>query len=55
MPRGPETAEQSAFVRAWWPRLHRTAYLLTGDAHEAEDLVQQTLVTVVARWQLVMS
>ena len=50
----PPPDDQAAFVRAWWPRLHRTAYLLTGDAHEAEDLVQQTLVTVVGRWSRVL-
>lgn len=47
--------DQADFVRAWWPRLHRTAFLMTGDAHEAEDLVQQTLVTVVARWGRVVT
>ncbi|TIC88612.1 SigE family RNA polymerase sigma factor [Nocardioides sp. GY 10113] len=30
--------------------LLRTAYLLTGDPHEAEDLVQATLIRVVPRW-----
>ncbi|MFF7446520.1 MULTISPECIES: SigE family RNA polymerase sigma factor [unclassified Streptomyces] len=34
-----------------WPRLLRTAYLLTnGDHHEAEDLVQVTLAKVYLRW-----
>jgi RNA polymerase sigma-70 factor (sigma-E family) len=30
--------------------LVRTAYLMTGDLHEAEDLVQETLFKVAARW-----
>ncbi|MFF0311915.1 hypothetical protein ACFYSC_31140 [Streptosporangium sp. NPDC004379] len=28
----------------------RTAYLLTGDAHLAEDLLQSVLINVVGRW-----
>ncbi|GAA4906463.1 SigE family RNA polymerase sigma factor [Streptomyces coeruleoprunus] len=39
------------FATAAWPRLVRTAHLLTGDFHEAEDLVQTTLAKVYARWQ----
>lgn len=34
-----------------WPRLVRTAQLLTGDFHEAEDLVQTTLVKVYGHWR----
>ena len=30
--------------------LLRTAYLMTGDLHEAEDLVQETLFKVASRW-----
>ncbi len=33
----------TAFVAARSPALLRTAYLLTGDAHLAEDLVQTAL------------
>ncbi len=43
-------AEVADFVRASWPRLHRTAYLLCGDVHEAEDLVQTALAKVVQHW-----
>ncbi|MDA0632399.1 SigE family RNA polymerase sigma factor [Nonomuraea sp. MCN248] len=30
--------------------LMRTAYLLTGDAHQAEDLLQNVLLKVLGRW-----
>jgi DNA-directed RNA polymerase specialized sigma24 family protein len=36
------------FVRARTPQLLRTAYLLTGDQHSAEDLVQAALERVAA-------
>jgi RNA polymerase sigma-70 factor (sigma-E family) len=38
------------FVAARRPALLRTAYLLTGSHHDAEDLVQTTLLRVVPRW-----
>ncbi|WP_042372900.1 SigE family RNA polymerase sigma factor [Streptacidiphilus neutrinimicus] len=41
----------STFVAARWTALVRTAYLLTGDFHEAEDLVQVTLVKVYPHWR----
>ncbi|WP_406353802.1 SigE family RNA polymerase sigma factor [Streptomyces sp. NBC_00658] len=39
------------YATAAWPRLVRTAHMLTGDFHEAEDLVQTTLAKVYARWR----
>lgn len=39
------------FAAAARPRLVRTAYLLCGDAHEAHDLVQVTLLRVHRRWR----
>ncbi|MFI6315965.1 SigE family RNA polymerase sigma factor [Nonomuraea sp. NPDC050556] len=39
------------FVAARGLALSRTAYLLTGDHGLAEDLVQEALVKVAARWQ----
>ena len=43
--------------RAWAslarPRLRLTAYLLSGDWHQAEDLTQDTLVRIYAVWQRV--
>ncbi|WP_079065685.1 SigE family RNA polymerase sigma factor [Streptomyces olivochromogenes] len=53
-----ETADASAgngqfapYATAAWPRLVRTAHLLTGDLREAEDLVRTTLARVRARWR----
>ncbi|MCX5233098.1 SigE family RNA polymerase sigma factor [Streptomyces sp. NBC_00233] len=42
--------EFAEFAAVSWPRLVRTAHMLTGDFHEAENLVQTTLVKVHARW-----
>ena len=38
------------FVRARTPALARAAYLLTGDRHHAEDLVQSVLTRLAVRW-----
>ncbi|MFF9843667.1 SigE family RNA polymerase sigma factor [Streptomyces sp. NPDC020422] len=48
-----EDAGFAEFALAAWPRLVRTAQLLTGDFHEAEDLVQTTLAKVYGRWRRV--
>lgn len=40
-----------SWVAARRPALLRTAYLLTGDLHEAEDLVQNTLIRIVGHWR----
>ncbi len=39
------------FVQARIAALSRVAFLLSGDAHLAEDLVQQTLIKVASRWE----
>ncbi|WBB65169.1 SigE family RNA polymerase sigma factor [Micromonospora sp. WMMD812] len=39
------------FVRAEIAGLTRFAYLLTGDRHHAEDLVQTSLARVAVRWE----
>ena len=39
-----------AYVRGRSAALARTAYLLTGDLHHAEDLLQETLSRVADRW-----
>ncbi|GAA2287906.1 hypothetical protein GCM10010149_37920 [Nonomuraea roseoviolacea subsp. roseoviolacea] len=46
---GVET-EFREFVVARSAALFRTAYLLTGDRHAAEDLVQSALAKTAARW-----
>lgn len=45
-----DEAEFHDFVVARWARLVRTAYLLTGDRHHAEDLAQTTLTRVYQGW-----
>ncbi|MFJ4337117.1 SigE family RNA polymerase sigma factor [Streptomyces sp. NPDC088915] len=52
---GPAAGDDgfTGFAVAAWPRLVRTAQLLTGDFHEAEDLVQTTLAKVYGRWRRV--
>jgi len=48
----PDTeAEFRSFVAARWARLLRTAYLLTGDTHDAEDVVQVTLERLYVAWR----
>ncbi|MFC4784530.1 SigE family RNA polymerase sigma factor [Nocardioides sp. MAHUQ-72] len=42
--------EFEEFALARIPQLHRSAWLLCGDAHRAEDLVQETLAKVYVRW-----
>lgn len=41
------------FVRANTASLFRTAYLMTGDYHRAEDVLQAALVRVCQRWSRV--
>jgi len=48
---GGDDAQFSEFVAARWGALVHTAYLLTGDFHEAEDLVQTTLAKVYPQWR----
>ncbi|MGL5824411.1 MAG: SigE family RNA polymerase sigma factor [Nocardioides sp.] len=50
MARPPTDADFSEFVRASWPRLYRTAYLMLGDHGTAEDLVQTALSKTYATW-----
>ncbi|MGW6776156.1 SigE family RNA polymerase sigma factor, partial [Streptomyces sp. NPDC055037] len=46
----PGDGDFEAFVAARGPRLLRMAWLLTGDAHLAEDLLQSTLAKVWPKW-----
>ena len=48
-------AEFQSFVTGRWPRLVRTAFLLTGERHAAEDLAQATLEQVYVAWRRVGS
>jgi RNA polymerase sigma-70 factor (sigma-E family) len=45
----------AGFVRANTSALLRTAYLLAGDTVSAEELVQDTLVRLYPRWELVQA
>jgi RNA polymerase sigma-70 factor (sigma-E family) len=47
---GPADEEFDAYVRFRTPALLRSAYLLTGDQHLAEDLVQTALVRTHRVW-----
>ena len=42
--------EFADFARARMPHLYRSAWLLCGDPHRAEDLTQETLAKVYAKW-----
>lgn len=44
-----------AFVAANLDGLARTAYLITWDEHEADDLVQECLLKVARRWERVVA
>jgi len=43
--------EFEEFALARTPQLYRSAWLLCGDRHQAEDLVQETLAKVYVRWR----
>jgi RNA polymerase sigma-70 factor (sigma-E family) len=47
--------EFDCFAGGAWDPLLRTGYLMTGDAKDAEDLVQETLLRVARRWNRVRS
>ncbi|MEJ3747539.1 SigE family RNA polymerase sigma factor [Actinomycetes bacterium KLBMP 9797] len=56
MPPIPPAADSFRdYVHARGAALSRTALLLTGDPHLAQDLVQQTLIAVAARWERVLA
>jgi RNA polymerase sigma-70 factor (sigma-E family) len=48
--KGSEEAEFTEFARSMIRRLRRTAYLMCGDWHRAEDAAQDALVKVYRRW-----
>lgn len=45
--------EFHAFMTGRWPSLLRTAYLLTGSHHDAEDLAQNALARAYVKWDRV--
>ncbi len=51
MPTPPVDFE--VFCRAEWPRLYRALLLLVADEGAAEELAQETMVRVSARWEKV--
>ncbi len=51
--RADTDAEFSEYMAARRPSLLRTAYLLTGDRHAAEDLVQTALAKLYLSWDKV--
>lgn len=53
--RGEEQARYVTFVEQTSPRLLAAAWLLTGDRHRAEDLVQESLLRVFLTWRKVRS
>lgn len=51
----PTDEDFAALVHACWPGLYRTAYLMLGNAAEAEDLVQTAFARTFASWHRVRS
>ncbi|PJE96705.1 SigE family RNA polymerase sigma factor [Streptomyces carminius] len=49
-----DESQFQGFVRTRWPHLVRTAYLLTGDRHHAEDLAQAALTKAYRSWRRVV-
>lgn len=49
--RPEDETEYVEYVTARLPVLHRTAYLLCGDAHRADDIVQTTLTALYRHWR----
>jgi RNA polymerase sigma-70 factor (sigma-E family) len=47
--------EYVQYARACIARLHRIAYMLCGDAHRADDVVQETLASMYVRWPALRS
>lgn len=41
----------SEFMSARWAALYRTAYLLTGDRHQAEELLQDAFARTCLKWK----
>jgi RNA polymerase sigma-70 factor (sigma-E family) len=48
-----EDQQFDAFMTASWPSLYRTAVLMTGDTHLAEDMLQNAMAKVYKSWHRV--
>ena len=48
--RADRDAEFTEYLSARQPSLLRTAYLLTGDRHQAEDILQTSLAKLYLAW-----
>jgi len=46
-----EPADFTEFMHARWSSLFRTAYLLTGNAHDAEELLQDAMARTCVKWR----
>lgn len=51
MPRGTDNDAYTAYVTARAAALRRIAYLLCGDWHHAEDLVQAAIIKLYVHWR----
>jgi RNA polymerase sigma-70 factor (sigma-E family) len=51
--RGEQEREYVEYVTGRFPVLHRTAYMLCGDGHRADDIVQSTLTALYVNWEKV--
>jgi DNA-directed RNA polymerase specialized sigma24 family protein len=51
--RPDQEREYIEYVTGRLSRLHRTAYMLCGDAHRADDIVQATLTALYPQWKRV--
>ncbi|QIG41702.1 SigE family RNA polymerase sigma factor [Nocardioides anomalus] len=49
----PSELSFAEFMAARWAPLYRTAYLLSGDPHDAEELLQGALAKTCVRWAAV--
>lgn len=51
MPHKADEQEYVEYVTGRLPALRRLAFLLVGDEHRADDLVQQTITTLFVKWR----
>jgi RNA polymerase sigma-70 factor (sigma-E family) len=49
--RGEDEREYVEYVTARLPVLRRAAYLMCGDVHRADDIVQATITTLYRKWR----